>query len=272
MREEIQGWKEKSMIKMEQDDNDRRGREFEAILTWLKIDGSEQMTILEAVSAERHLYPGTSAWLLRNEKIKLWLKKSPELPVLWLHGNPGTGKSALSAELIHWLQSSGASVIHHFCTYTYASSTTYEGILRSLLLQAIRNDGDLVDHVYHEYVLTRELATITMLEYPLQTVIAQEPWQSECLWILVDALNECEAAEQQKLSSLFSRLASVPADQTGMSTSGREHFGPLRFGACCGPPASTMQPVFAKRRWTDVVMKLAPSPALQALTAQAGTA
>ena len=141
MREKIQAWKEKSMIKMEQDEKDKQGREFEAILTWLKIDGSEQNTILESVSAERHLYPGTSTWLLKNDKVKTWLRKSTEMPILWLHGNPGTGKSVLSAELIHWLQSSNASVIHHFCTYTYVSSTKYEGILRSLLLQLQSEEG-----------------------------------------------------------------------------------------------------------------------------------
>lgn len=215
--EELNAWKEESRRNIDHEEKQQQAREFEAISTWLKTDELEQITILDSVSAERNMYPGTSTWLLKNEKIKSWLRRSTETSLLWLHGSPGTGKSVIAADLVHFLQSSNASVVHHFCTYAYVSSTRYEGILRSLLLQALRNDGDIINHVYQEYVLARKPAYIAALERLLQMILVAKshtPRQPEFLWVLVDALNECEVSKQQRLASLLNQISTPTAGQT----------------------------------------------------------
>jgi archaellum biogenesis ATPase FlaH len=217
MRATLQEWKEKSLIKMEGDEKHQQARDFDAVLAWMKLDDSEQITLLDSVSVDKTTYPGTSAWLLQHKTIKTWLKQTPESQFLWLYGNPGTGKSTISAELVNWLQSSNAAVIYHFCAYTYTSSTQYEGVLRSLLVQILRNEKDLVYHVYQEYVLKRKPATISTLDQLLETVIlarSHEPRQQQCLWILIDALNECESAKQQRLASLLHQLSTLSSNQT----------------------------------------------------------
>ena len=217
MRQELQVWKDTSLMNIEKEEKQQKGREFEAILTWLKVDETEQEAILEAVAIERTQYPGTSNWILRNDKIKSWLRRKPENPFLWMHGTLGTGKSVLLAELVNFLQSSDASVVHHFCTYTYASSTKYDGILRSIVVQILRNHGDLVNHVYQEYVLNRRPATINTLERLLHTLVdasSHQPRQPEYIWLVIDGLNECETSKQQKLVSLLNHLASAQSDRT----------------------------------------------------------
>lgn len=191
-------------------------KDFEAALAWLRIDGSEQMNLLDSVSIDKAAYPGTSDWLLQHGIIKSWLKQTPEVPLIWIYGNPGTGKSAITAELVNWLQASNAAVVYHFCAYTYTSSTQYEGIIRSLLLQILRNDRDVVSHVYQEYLLKRKPATVFTLEKLLQTAIlarSHEARQQQYLWILLDAFSECENSKQQQLASLLRQLSSLSANQ-----------------------------------------------------------
>ena len=44
---------------------------------------------------------GTCQWLAQEDRVLAWIfPQSPE-SVLWLHGNPGTGKSVLTASLVH---------------------------------------------------------------------------------------------------------------------------------------------------------------------------
>ncbi|KAF2441418.1 hypothetical protein P171DRAFT_434119 [Karstenula rhodostoma CBS 690.94] len=217
MRATIQQWKEKSMTSMEADEKYQQTKDFEAVLAWLKVDGSEQITLLDSVSVDKAAYPGTCDWLLQHGTIKAWLRQTPETPLLWLYGNPGTGKSAISAELVNWLQCSNATVVYHFCAYTYTSSTQYEGIIRSLLVQILRNDRDLVNHVYQEYVLKRKPAKISTLDKLLHTAVlarSHESRQQQYLWILVDALNECESSKQQQLANLLHRLSNLSTNQT----------------------------------------------------------
>lgn len=205
------------MVSMEADEKYQQEKDFQAVLAWLKVDGSEQVTLLDSVSVDKVAYPGTCDWLLQHETIKSWLRKTPETPLVWLYGNPGTGKSAISAELVNWLQSSSAAVVYHFCAYTYTCSTQYQGIVRSLLVQVLRNDGDLVSHVYQEYVLKRKPATISALVKLLQTAIlawSHESRQQQYLWILFDAFNECESSKQQQLASLLNQLSSLSSNQT----------------------------------------------------------
>lgn len=138
MRQEIRAWREESIDQVKRDEERQAAKEFQSILSWLTVDEIEQIQIFETTSDEGTKFPGTCSWLLKNEKIKSWLQKKPDPPFLWLQGNPGCGKSVIAAKLVDFLQASKSPIVHHFCTYTYASSTKYDGILRSLLLQLLR--------------------------------------------------------------------------------------------------------------------------------------
>ena len=90
----------------------------------------------------------------------------------------------------------------------------YDQILRSLLLQLLRKDGELVTHVYEECVLGKKSPTASALEQLLQTLftsISNEPCQTEYIWVILDGLDECEADKQARVVSLMNQIISKPS-------------------------------------------------------------
>ena len=141
-------------------------------------------------------YSVNCGWMLKDQKLSAWLLRKPEMPFLWLVGRPGSGKSVICSQLIKFIQANH-SVVRHFCTYAYISSTKYEAIIKSLLIQLLNKTPDLVIHVYHEYVLGKKAPALSTLEHLLQMItfnISSEPRDTEYVWIILDGADECEPA------------------------------------------------------------------------------
>lgn len=218
MRQDIRTWREESLDQVKRDEERQAAKEFRSILSWLKVDETEQIQIFETISDEGTKFPGTCSWLLKNEKIKSWLQKKPDPPFLWLQGNPGCGKSVIAAKLVDFLQASKSPIVHHFCTYTYASSTKYDGILRSILQQLLRKSGELVAHVYQECIVGKKPPTTANLERLIETLIAalsDVPRETQYMWIIIDGINECEAARQARLINLMNQISSISSSTSG---------------------------------------------------------
>jgi hypothetical protein len=219
MRQEIRTWKEESIEQVDQEEKRQAAKEFQSITSWLKVDEAEQIRIYETISDEGTKFPGTCSWLTRNEKIKGWLQKRPDSPLLWLHGIPGCGKSVIAADLVRFIQLSGLPIIHHFCSYTYESSTNYDGILRSILQQLVRRNGELVAYVYQEYILRKKPSTSNNLERLIETFVAalsDKPRETQYLWIIIDGINVCETAKQASLIRLMNQISSISATDKGV--------------------------------------------------------
>ncbi|KAH6855598.1 hypothetical protein B0I37DRAFT_424156 [Chaetomium sp. MPI-CAGE-AT-0009] len=129
LRQDIRLWREKSLDKVHRLDEEHAAKQYKAIMSWLKADESEQLAIFESISAEGAKHPGTCGWILKTPKVSSWLQRKRETTILWLQGSPGTGKSVMSSQLINYMKAAKMFVIHHFCTYSYPSSTSYEQIL-----------------------------------------------------------------------------------------------------------------------------------------------
>jgi len=102
-------------------------------------------------------------------------------------------------------------ILFHFCNYAYPSSTKYDLILQSLILQLVRRDGDLAAYVYENYILGKKAPSIPILERLLQLLlssISKEPRQTSYVWIVIDGIDECEPLMQNKTCSLISQLTS----------------------------------------------------------------
>ncbi|RFU25006.1 hypothetical protein B7463_g11335, partial [Scytalidium lignicola] len=218
MRQDIRSWREQSLEQLSSLEEEQAAKQHQSIMSWLKIDESDQLAIFESISTEGLKHPGTCGWTLKIPKISSWLQRKPETLVLWLQGTVGSGKSVMSTQLVNYLQAAKMFVIHHFCTYSYASSTTYEQILKSLLLQLLRKDGDLVAHVYREFILGNNSPTVSALERVLQLLfksMSHEPGQTEYVWIIFDGLDECETEKQARVVSLMNQIATQPSSSGG---------------------------------------------------------
>ncbi|KAJ4152324.1 hypothetical protein NW754_004119 [Fusarium falciforme] len=214
MREDIRTWREESQSQLSREETKQGAKQFEAIASWLKINESDQLTIFDSISSEVTEYQGTCGWILKNPKVSSWFQNKQDTPTLWLQGSAGTGKSVLCTQLVKFMQASNLFIVHYFCTYLYSSSTAYEQILKSLILQLVRKDGDLVAHVYEAYVLEKKSPTTTALEQLFQTlleIMSNQPTQAEYTWVIIDGLDECEPDKQTRLIRLINQITSKPS-------------------------------------------------------------
>lgn len=134
-------------------------------------------------------------------------------PICWLQGNPGASKSVLATQIDVFLRASHQSlVVRHFCTYSYASSIQFDQILRSLLLQLIRSNRDLIYYLYEEVVLAKQAVTIKSLSQLVRTTceaISPIPSKKKYVHIILDGLDECVVEKQGRIVNLLETLISL---------------------------------------------------------------
>lgn len=73
-RQKLESWKEDSLAKLDQYYKEQNVKQLQAILTWLRLDDSEQLIVFEKISMEGSKHPGTvsnvsfSTWHLLIQK------------------------------------------------------------------------------------------------------------------------------------------------------------------------------------------------------------
>ncbi|KAK8026415.1 NACHT domain protein [Apiospora marii] len=203
---------EENTEKLQRSEEEQGIKQYNSIVAWLKIDESDQLTIFDMHLEESTRYNAdTCGWVLSNPKMQLSLQRQPSIPLLWVQGAAGTGKSVLSSAIVNYMKSAGSLVISHFCNYAYPSSIKYDLILRSLLLQLVREDADLVAHVYENYILAKKVAGALLMERLLQFLlsnISKAPQQTSYVWIILDGVDECDLVTQNKLFRLINQVTS----------------------------------------------------------------
>ncbi|KAI0129640.1 hypothetical protein BJ170DRAFT_700831 [Xylariales sp. AK1849] len=198
-RQEIEVWREKNLDDLKRTEDEQTAKHYRFISSWLRVDESEQLAIFESAASEGAKYPGTCGWALENSKIASWLRI------------PGSGKSVLTAQLINFMKIARGLVIRHFLNFSYAATTTYENVLKSLLLQLLREDGDLAAYVYHEHVLGKKSPSVSVVEQLVKSLFAaasHEPRQTQYIWVFIDGLDACDSSRQANLVGLMSQITS----------------------------------------------------------------
>ncbi|KAE8552363.1 hypothetical protein EYB25_006257 [Talaromyces marneffei] len=218
-RRALEEWRQESLSRVQKNEEDQTARQLEAIFSWVKSNEMDQISIFDRISTEGSNHPGTCSWVLENPKLSNWLRADQsDKTCIWLQGNPGTGKSIIAGQLVNFLKVSRKYfVTSHFCTYSYASSTQYDEILKSLLLQLVRANSDLTAHIYEEYVIGRKPVSISVFEHLLQTSItalAEDLGRQNSIYMIIDGLDEIEADKQRRIISLMNGiLKSQPLDR-----------------------------------------------------------
>lgn len=218
MREDLVALRQESLDKVTKEEEERTAAQYVAIVGWLKMDDAEQVRIFDSVLEEPQKYSGTCDWIYGQSQMSAWMRCTQESPFLVLHGHPGTGKSVLATQITTFLRSSGNSlVVSHICTYTQAASTEYDQILRSILLQLVRSDTDLVAYIFEEFIFKKKSVTSQALERLILEVIdavSNNPSQTKCVHIIVDGLDECDKEKQPKIINFLERMVTVGINST----------------------------------------------------------
>lgn len=157
---------------------------------------------------------GTCEWLLETEEFTAWLGREQTTVeaqtsnILWLHGNPGTGKSTMAIFLTEELPKEfftedGETLIYFFCDSSFDKRKTATSILRGLLRQLIQQHSHLLDYLLPEYN-ERGAELFTSFDALWAIFIAaaadQNTGQKYCI---IDALDECDPESQKVLLRQF---------------------------------------------------------------------
>ncbi|KAI0190822.1 hypothetical protein F4808DRAFT_476479 [Astrocystis sublimbata] len=209
MRESLQEWRQESLLKTNQGEKEQNDRQLQAICSWLRANDSDQVVIYDQVSSEASRHPGTCSWIISQAMIASWLGKQSNSPILWLQGNPGCGKSVISTQIINFLGTQSSIIISHFCDSSYASSTQYEEILRSLLFQVVRNSGSMAALIYGQHV-GRRAASIAILEQLLQlatAAVTDDLGDNQAVYMIIDGIDDMELDKQKRFLTLLKRIS-----------------------------------------------------------------
>ena len=212
-REDLEEWRKQALDQLSKDEVEQTAAQYLAVVGWLKFDETDQLKIFDSIALEALNNPGTCDWVFKQPKISAWMKCNQDTSFLFLLGHPGTGKSVLATQIGTFLKSSGHSlIISHFCTYSYAASKDYDNILRSIIVQLIRSNTDLVAHVYEELILKKKAPSSQVLEQLLRDLVgalSPVPSQTGYIHIIVDGLDECDSKTQARTIKMLERIMST---------------------------------------------------------------
>ncbi|WYZ35532.1 hypothetical protein EsH8_X_000179 [Colletotrichum jinshuiense] len=154
---------------------------------------------------------GTCEWILGTEELTTWLGsgrtdclEGPSTQVLWLHGNPGTGKSTTAIFLTEELSKTFATtdwktLAYFFCDSGFDTRKTATSIVRGLLLQLVQQHPQLLDHVIPKYNErgTKLFNSFDALWTVFMNVAADK--STGVKYCVIDALDECDRESQVTL-------------------------------------------------------------------------
>jgi hypothetical protein len=201
----LESLRKESLERIEKEEKEAAGKQYLALVSALQLNESDQISIFESLlHADR--YDGTCSWTLAHPQLKSWLGVDDRPRSLWLQGKAGSGKSVLSAHLINYQACQGRAVAYHFCADEYASSKSYEQILRSLIRQLIQRDDEAMVHAYKTFVLDRRPAKLAELEKLVQdlfTILSDGSSDRGPIWVVLDGLDECNSGKIPRLASFL---------------------------------------------------------------------
>ncbi|KAI0804447.1 hypothetical protein GGR55DRAFT_691036 [Xylaria sp. FL0064] len=207
LRESLREWRQESLAKAKQEEEEQHARQLQAICSWLRVNNTEQTVIFDQISSEALRHPGTCSWILTQHHIACWLSNQSDSPFIWLQGNPGCGKSVIASQIVTFLSTKESTVIPYFCTPSYVLSTQYE-ILKSILFQMTRNSDQMTAYVYGQCVgkKTPGIPVLEQLCRTAATALCEDHGHGRTIYLVVDGLDDLDMARQKQFLKLMNRI------------------------------------------------------------------
>ena len=178
--------------------------EDQKIHEWLTpVDyGPQQSDLLE------RRQEGTGQWLLKSAKYQTWLNANKQ--TLFCPGIPGAGKTILTSIVVDHLTSQYSrdpkiGIAYVYCNFQRKYDQKINDLLASLLKQLVQSQPLLpksVKELYDRHSAKKTLPSLGDITKTLHSVVSMY----SRVFIIVDALDECQAADgcrARLLSELF---------------------------------------------------------------------
>jgi ankyrin repeat protein len=159
---------------------------------------------------------GTFSWILSHPAYLTWLT-AEETRLLWVTGEPGCGKTMLSAYLTDHLRLGRATpvklqVFFFFCDDKVKSQRDANAILRGILYQILQQHRKLIKHVKSRFELDGpSLANSFPALWELfLKIVADSTFGA--IAVIVDAIDECEVRTRNSFLNAMMQLVDEAQD------------------------------------------------------------
>ncbi|KAI9778529.1 MAG: hypothetical protein M1839_008060 [Geoglossum umbratile] len=170
-------------------------------------------------------HDATFHWIWENKAFCQWLQNDEA--IFWVQGKPGCGKSTLmklllqkrsafAAQMVGALGERPITAAYFFCGRGTPLERSLEGMLRSLLVQILRQNPSLFRHALEAYGQMKESRSSDGIQWSLSSLrrifvsSITEGCRSRGVCLFVDALDECDGPLQDHVSFLR-KITTYPA-------------------------------------------------------------
>lgn len=191
-----------------------KDRRFIAVIE--KVHPPNSLNDHEQAVEARQEHPGTGRWILGAGQLRQWMDPlATDVPVLWVNGIPGAGKTIIAALIIEEMKEIDAvTVLYFYCKYSDGQKNSLTAALRSILAQMVQQNEEVLSFVYDKCASSSEatLESPTLLKELVE--ISLKSCGKAC--IILDGLDECAADEENRITAwLLKMLQSVNKDDPG---------------------------------------------------------
>ena len=189
-----------------------------------KINAPSTLTDHEVLTELRQEYPASGRWILQHPFFRNWKDFTcPHADLLWINGIPGAGilpfhtevfrldipltnldpgKTMIASLIIEEMKAiDSVDLAFFYCKYNDNQKNSFTHVLRSILIQLVQQNEDLLSYVYDACCSTSEvtLDSPSRLKSLVETSLRS---CSDCC-IIVDGADECEETEEKKIIEWF---------------------------------------------------------------------
>jgi Cdc6-like AAA superfamily ATPase len=195
--------REKRIIEERDEKNEQRFRELR---TWLQGADFEH----DHDTLRRAQLPGTGRWLFENTQFKRWFDPLSTYSLLWMNGLPGAGKSVLASMVVEEIKAVARnrhpqpSCIYFYCKEGDGERDNFVAIGRSLLLQLLTHEPQMVDYPYSAYRESRQ--TILRARLVVEDLLKKALLACPSVYIVLDGIDECATEERQGIVQWFKKV------------------------------------------------------------------
>ena len=173
------------------------------------------------------LLEGSCSWVLQDPAFVTWWNRD-DSRLLWIHGNPGKGKTMIMISLISELSKRlkdqpGSNVLaYFFCQNTNSDLNTTVSVLRGLIYHLVDQEKKLIRYIrkYYDKAGRRMFEDENAL-YALQAVLVDilRDQSLRNVYFLIDALDECDATVHDLLRWICSTDSQLSPKTKWLTTS-----------------------------------------------------
>ncbi|KAL6788666.1 ankyrin repeat-containing domain protein [Trichoderma sp. SZMC 28012] len=164
--------------------------------------------------------PGTCEWIFEIPLFRRWYDRiEHDNGLLWVKGNPGTGKSTLMKHILQGCQTKEDYVIaaYFFNARGAKLEQTPLGMLRSLLFQLLEHEPLYYDALLPIFIKKQQdhgMGGWEWREPELKSFFLSEvpKCQSQPLLLIIDALDECSEHDIQNVAEFLQNLSNNAVD------------------------------------------------------------